>query len=259
MTFNPGTQALITGASSGIGQAVALMLAANGADVWLLARNTERLANIQQQCQAHGVNAHVMCVDLSDEQAVNTVIPTIEKQTGRLDILINNAGMPCHYAWSQIHDGFWQQVMQVNLLAPIALTFAALPLLKKSQGHVIHISSLCGILAVPREMIYSASKFGLAGFSEGLSLELANEKIANTVIYVGPIDTQIWEKVQKQGGSRYRGKRYPPSIVAKTIMRCLKTRQASAYTPFNIRFVVLFKRCFPRLFNYCLLKWDQKK
>ena len=197
-----------------------------------------------------------MVIDLSNPSEVQTVIPTIQSQAGRLDILINNAAIPCHYACTNLQTNFWNKVLEVNLRAPIALTLAALPLLEINSGHIINISSMAGLMVPPKEMIYSAGKFGLSALSEGLSLELEHKKTSCSVIYVGAIDTPIWDKMQQQDGVGYRGKKYSPTIVSKAVLRCLRTRQQSCFAPKSMRAVIMFKRCFPKIFRRLLLNWE---
>ena len=219
-----GMQVLITGASSGIGQQLALDFAKAGADLWLLARNKDRLQQVQQQCALYNVKVNPLIIDLANEDELKSVIPIITAQTGRLDVLINNAGMPCHKNWNQLAPELWKKVLDVNLRAPISLALDALPFLEKSHGHIINISSMAGLMVPPREMIYSASKFALSAFSEGIGLELEKSTASCSAIYVGPIDTPIWDKLRAQGNAHYNGKKFPPSEVSKTVMQSLKTR-----------------------------------
>jgi short-subunit dehydrogenase len=174
---------IITGASSGIGQALAMQLAGEGAWLALAARNAERLEAVAAACRQRGGKAIPLPTDVADEARCQALIQQSHEAYGRLDMLVNNAGMA---VVSKLEDlpnlQLFQQVMDVNFRGAVACTYHALPQLKQSQGRIVNVASLGGLLAIPYNTSYVASKFAMVGFSDALRLELAPAGVSVTVI-----------------------------------------------------------------------------
>jgi NADP-dependent 3-hydroxy acid dehydrogenase YdfG len=191
-----GRTALVTGASSGIGEATALALAKAGAKVALAARRRDRLETLAEQVRAAGGEALVLEVDYGDERAAAESVRSVEQAWGRLDILINNAGVM--YLEPVAEDALerWRRMLEVNVLGLIAATAAALPgMRERKTGHIVNISSTAGRIGNPNGAGYSATKFGVVGFSEGLRKEVHQDNIRVTTIEPGVVETELREHV----------------------------------------------------------------
>ncbi len=248
---------LITGASSGIGEQLALDFAARGARLALVARRADRLAGVAEACRRRGAEAEAVVGDLADREFVQSLVARVVKQFGQLDILVNNAGVSMHKQLYDVTAKEAEHTLQVNLLAPVHLTLAALePMLRRGEGAIVNISSAAGRVPPPRETAYAASKFGLTGFSEGLAVDLVGSNIHSVVIHVGPIDTEIWEQAADDTPIRFRGKKLPPSAVSKAVFRCLEKRRHEATVPRSLWWVFLFKLVLPGLYRWGASRYD---
>ncbi len=192
---------IITGASDGIGAEMARQLArTQGAQVAvvLAARNTEKLAEVAAQCAAHGAQTLTVTTDVSQESDCRQLVAHTMARFGRLDALINNAGLSAQALFEdvQANDLHWyEDLMRTNLWGSVWCTHAALPHLKQSRGNLVAVSSLAGLLGVPGRTAYSATKFAMTGFFEALRAELKGAGVSVTIAYPGVVATQI----------RYRG------------------------------------------------------
>lgn len=187
-----GKLVLVTGASRGIGKAIALAFAQRGARLAIQARNKELLAATASEIQALGAEVFSQSLDLSDETAVLSSLNDLSKQFGRVDILVNNAGI---YKTSPVlgHSSqLWNEVMNVNLFTAFLLCRELVPsMLAAGWGRVINISSISGKHAEMYGAAYSASKFGLIGLTQALALELADKGITVNAICPGWVNTEL--------------------------------------------------------------------
>jgi short-subunit dehydrogenase len=188
---------IITGASDGIGAEMARQLArkhgAKGALV-LAARNAELLNAVAQQCAALGTQVLVVPTDVSVEAQCRALVEETVQRFGRVDALINNAGISAQALFSDVKAedlGWYEQLMRINLWGSVWCTHAALPHLKASRGHIVAVSSLAGLVGVPGRTAYSASKFAMAGFFEALRTELRGAGVSVTTAYPGVVLTNI--------------------------------------------------------------------
>lgn len=188
---------IITGASDGIGAEMARQLArkhgAKGALV-LAARNAELLNAVAQQCTAMGTQVLVVPTDVSVEAQCRALVEETVQRFGRVDALINNAGISAQALFSDVKAedlGWYEQLMRINLWGSVWCTHAALPHLKASRGHIVAVSSLAGLVGVPGRTAYSASKFAMAGFFEALRTELRGAGVSVTTAYPGVVLTNI--------------------------------------------------------------------
>jgi len=187
-----GKVAVITGASSGIGESTALSLANLGVHVILLARRIDKLMLICKKIEKAGGKASAFALDISKEGEINTVVPQILELTKKVDILINNAGVMllAPIARAQVKD--WQQMIDTNLTGLLLITHALLPTIRKQKGgHIINISSVAGRTAGPSTSVYNATKWGVVGFTEALRQEVAMEGIRTCVIQPGAVATEL--------------------------------------------------------------------
>ena len=187
-----GTVALVTGASSGIGEATALLLAEEGAAVALAARRTDRLAGLAEKIRDGGGTALVIESDVSDEAQARAFVGGVAEDLGRLDILVNNAGVmllgPVHGA--DVED--WRTMVNVNVLGLLYCVHAALPIMEEhGAGDIVNISSVAGRKATAFSAVYNATKFGVHAFSEALRQEALNIGVRVTIVAPGFVETEL--------------------------------------------------------------------
>ncbi len=196
-----GKAVIITGASSGIGKALALQLAGAGASVALAARNAERLQALAEECRAHGGKGEVIPTDVADEAQCRAFVSRAKEAFGRIDMLINNAGMSVVAKLEEMTDlRLFHYVMDVNFFGALSCCYYALPHLLETKGRIVNVSSLGGLLTLPYNSSYCASKFALQGFSDSLRMELAPSGVSVTVISPYWVVTEFHEHYLDKDG-----------------------------------------------------------
>ncbi len=191
-----GRVALVTGASSGIGEATARALAAAGADVVVTARRADRLATLVRDLAQSGVKAHAIEADLLQEDDNKRIVTETEQTFGRLDILVNNAGVMLLSPVADANPADWRRMLELNVLAMMISSQAALPgMRKRGGGDIINISSTAGRVASPAGAGYSATKFAVVALSESLRKEVHKDKIRVCVIEPGLVATELREHI----------------------------------------------------------------
>lgn len=187
-----GKVVLVTGASSGIGEATAIAVAEEGASVALVARRADRLEALSAKIKEAGGEALAIVADIADEvQARDAVLKTHEA-FGRLDILINNAGVMLLGLIDGANTEEWRRMINVNVLGLMYTTHAALPLMKaQGTGHIVNVSSVAGRKARTGSGVYSATKWAVGAFSESLRTELFRSNIRVTLIEPGAVETEL--------------------------------------------------------------------
>jgi NAD(P)-dependent dehydrogenase (short-subunit alcohol dehydrogenase family) len=194
-----GTSALITGATSGLGRAVALRLADAGADVALVGRREGDLARATADVAARGVRALPLSVDLGVTAELAAVVDRAAAELGRLTILVNAAGTDVPGSAEKLTLGEWERVVAVNLTAPFALAKAAMPHLRRSGGGlIVNVSSVAGRRGWGNASAYCATKFALTGLTQSLAAEGRPDRIRVCVLYPGAMNTN-WGTFEPQG------------------------------------------------------------
>jgi 3-oxoacyl-[acyl-carrier protein] reductase len=184
--------ALVTGASKGIGKAIALALVAEGAQVGLIARSEPDLQKLASEIQAIGGKAAYAMADISDRASVETAVSTITNELGPIDILINNAGTGKFGKFLELDPEDWERQIKVNLFGVYYTTRAVLPqMIERLSGDIINISSTAGKNGSAATSAYSASKFGVFGLSESLMQEVRKQNIRVTALAPSTIVTDL--------------------------------------------------------------------
>jgi NADP-dependent 3-hydroxy acid dehydrogenase YdfG len=192
--------ALVTGASSGIGEATALALARDGAHVAAVARRADRLEAVVERIRAAGGSATAITADVTVEAQVCTLVERAATIRGRIDILVNNAGTAVYGLVDGGNTEDWRRMVDVNVMALLYMTHEVLPLMKRRRdGHIVNISSVAGRIARVGSAVYNLTKWGVTGFSEALRQEVLAENIRVTVIEPGFVTTEIWEQTSDPG------------------------------------------------------------
>jgi NADP-dependent 3-hydroxy acid dehydrogenase YdfG len=187
-----GKAVAITGASSGIGEATALTHAKAGASVALGARRKDRIDELAARIEDEGGTAVALEVDVSDEAAARGFVEAAHERFGRLDTLVNNAGVMLLGPVEQADSEDWRTMVNVNLLGLMYCTHAALPImLGQESGDIVNISSVAGRFARAGNAVYAATKFGVGAFSEGLRNEITERGVRVTLIEPGFVDTEL--------------------------------------------------------------------
>ncbi|GMT46042.1 MAG: short chain dehydrogenase [bacterium] len=183
---------VITGASSGIGKELAFRMAEAGASLALGARNMKKLKAVVEVCRQKGSRAFAIPVDVSDKEDCKTFIEKTVDKYGKIDVLVNNAGITMWAYFEEFTDLTpFEQIMQVNYFGSLYCTFYALPYLKKTKGRLVGVSSLTGKTGVPTRSGYAASKHAMAGFFDTLRIELKDTGVSVTMIYPGFVSTRV--------------------------------------------------------------------
>jgi clavulanate-9-aldehyde reducatase len=187
-----GKVAAITGASSGIGEATAAALANEGAAVALCARRKDRLDEIAQAIESEGGRAVALEADIGDEEQARGFVRGAAEELGRLDVLVNNAGVMLLGPVEGVDTEQWRRMVDVNVLGLLYCTQEALPLIRDSGGgHIVNVSSVAGRQATFGAAVYNLTKWGVVGFSEALRQEALNSNIRVTAIEPGFVDTEL--------------------------------------------------------------------
>jgi short-subunit dehydrogenase len=193
--------ALITGASSGIGEASARALAAAGFEVALVARRGDRLERVAKEIEKNGGRAYPLAADLADETETARVFDRALQALGRLDLLVNNAGYSPGAAIEQMSRSEVRQVFEVNLLSSLQLVSHAIPVMREQGGgRIINIGSVAGAIPAPLAIPYAATKVGMHAASDALRLEVAPFGIQVSTIIPGFVDTAVFDNAREAAG-----------------------------------------------------------
>lgn len=239
-----GAVALITGGSSGIGAAVAAALAAEGAQPLIAGRDYVRLASVAERTGAIALKADLAAPDGPDQ-----LIGAALAAAGRVDLLINNAGVGWAGDIGQLSQPKAAELTNVNLLAPILLSRALIPgMAARGGGHLVFVSSIVGVTGVRREAAYSAAKAGLSVFAESLSYELAGRGIGVSVVLPGVVDTPFFER-RGRPYDRSRPAPIAPERVARAIVTAASRDRPVVFVPAWMRFPAWLHGAAPRTFR----------
>ena len=192
-----GKVAIVTGASRGIGRAISIALAQEAATVILAARSVPKLQETAELVIKAGGKAHVVFTELTEEESINNLVKVTNDKFGRLDILINNAGITHSAKFVETTTEDWQRCLQVNATAPFILCREALPLLRKSQtSYIINISSVVGVKGYPLQSAYTASKHAVRGMTISLAEEFNGSNVRVHLLCPGGVDTELIPRVR---------------------------------------------------------------
>lgn len=230
-----GKVALVTGASSGIGRDTAMTLARCGATVVATARREELLEKLVDDMRAHAPDSCQIAGDIADRKFAEGLVRETVARFGRIDILINNAGIPKHEPLYEISADDAEALMRINFLSCLWTTFAALPYMlqqgerSSDAGCIVNVSSFAATVTPTYETVYAASKGAMNAFTRGLWNDLAGSGIHAVLIIPGPIDTEIWDKVNDDGA--YAGTKYPAQMVADEIVAAITGKKFEVTVP----------------------------
>ncbi len=227
-------KALVTGAASGIGRAIALALAREGADLYLLDIDAAGLATTADEARTCGVEVVGRTCDLREAAQISAAVRALLEHWGTLDILVNNAGLLYRGPMHEMSDAQWDALLAVNLLAPIQLVRELLPALRGHEAHIVNVCSIFGLITSRKATAYQTSKFGLVGFSAGLRVEYAGRDFAVTTLCPGFVNTALLEGFTARDPHKAPPAIFcttPEKVAAKTIAAIRHRRNIVVVTP----------------------------
>ena len=252
-----GGVAVVTGAASGIGAALAPALAAKGCDLAICDVNDVGLARTAEAARAHGVKVSTHVLDVAKAEPCADLPAQVLAEHGKVTVLVNNAGVALFGRFDEMTLDDFEWVMGINLFGVVRLTKAFLPHLKEQPAaHIANVSSIFGVIAPPGQTAYCAAKFGVRGFSESLRHELAGSNVTLTVIHPGGVATNIASSARIAQGAdpgdpeerRERTARFlskPPAEAAADIVRAIETRAPRLLIGDDAKRMELVQRLFP--------------
>jgi short-subunit dehydrogenase len=251
-----GRVAVVTGASSGIGEATARELVARGADVVLVSRAAERLEALERELSASGGRALAIKTDVAHENSVETMVREAVAAFGSLDVLVNNAGLGLSGRVAELRAEDLRYVFEVNTIGPLNCIQAALPHMGRG-GRIINVSSVVGRRAVPKVGGYCATKFALNALSDSLRVEVADRGITVTSVYPGTTRTAFRENSRRTKNERrgWRPKGVTPEKVAGKIADAAEKGPRDVYVTLPDRIYAAATLLFPGLADHALRAW----
>ncbi len=257
-----GKTVWITGASSGIGEALAEQISGEGVTLIVSARNKEKLEKVRQNCLQLGAEkVHVIPLDLADQESIAIAFAEVKKTVQQVDILINNGGISQRSMVYETPVEVDRQVMEVNYFGTVSLTKLVLPMMKENGGgHIAVVSSIVGKFGFPLRSAYSAAKHALHGFFDTLRAEEKNSNIGITIIIPGRVRTNIsYNAVTKSGkahGKMDEGQEegIPADICARKIIKAIKHNKKEVLIGGKELLMVHFRRFLPGVYYHLASK-----
>lgn len=249
------SRVLLTGAGSGIGRCLALALGARGARLVLVGRNIARLDETVRQITASGGKASALAQDLGDPEGHDQLVQSTVSRLGGIDLLINNAGISGFGEFSRENPAAIDEIININITAPLLLTRAVLPaMLASGKGRIVNIGSIFGSIGFPHFAAYSASKFALRGFSEALRRELADSGVG--VTYVAPRTTRTTfnSEAQHQLSAASGAAIDEPATVAAIIIDAINADRDEVYIGWPEKLAVRLNALLPGLVSAAIGK-----
>lgn len=245
-----GTNAILTGASRGLGVPIAIALAKEGVNLALAARNADQLEIVREQVVAEGVKTVCIPTDVGDRAQLEALVERTEVELGPPDILVNNAGIEHIHPYEEYPPEEIEQLLQINLVGPMLLTRFVLPgMLARGRGHIVQVASLAGKGGAPLQAPYAASKAGLVMATHALRAELVDSPVGTSVVCPGFVATEgMYADVVAATGekaSRLIGES-KPKAVADAVVKAIKSDAAELIVnPSPMRPLLALMQVFP--------------
>ena len=242
---------VITGASSGIGEAAAEQFAKRGANLVLVARRKEKLEQVEQKLSKYSIKTLIQVCDVSDKQQVKQMSEKVIETFSKIDILVNNAGFVIYGKVEELSIEDIESQMKTNYFGTINCTKHFLPyFLKQNSGHMINVASVGGSFGVPGIASYCATKFAMLGFSEGLHHELHGTNVGVTVVSPIMVRTSLFDHPSFKNFTKHAtGISLNAETVANAIIKASDSSKLEIVVPSYVRIGIWFKQTFPFLIN----------
>lgn len=260
-----GQVALITGASSGIGAALAREFAREGAHTVLLARRLDRIGALAEELSGSGRRSLALAGDVTRDGDIERAVELAGKEFGRLDVVVANAGFSVSGRLLDLTLDDYRRQMETNVFGVLRTLLAALPALRQSHGRIVLIGSMFGAMSIPGGTPYCMSKFALAGLADGLGLELEPYGVSVTHIMAGVVDTEIYQ-IDNHGLHTDKPVRPPPpkrlrlpaDQAARRIVSAAYRRKRTYILPLHARMGMFLQRHFPGLAYLAIARATRK-
>ena len=243
--------ALLTGASRGIGPYIARSLGADGYNLVLASRSRPELETLARELEASGTRAIVAVVDLADDAAIETLVRTAERELGPIDVLVNNAGGDPQREFDAMTWSQNEAILRLNLMAPLHLSHRLLPgMLQRGRGHIVNISAIAGRVGFPYLEAYAAAKDGLIGFTRVLRQDYRSRGVSASVVILGAIrDAGQGQRTSDELGTKMpKAATSPAAEVAKAVVRAIASDRAEVVVmPGPGRVLLALLELFPSL------------
>jgi NAD(P)-dependent dehydrogenase (short-subunit alcohol dehydrogenase family) len=265
-----GRTAVVTGAGSGIGRAIAVALSRRGCHLALADIDETGLARTAEQIAAQGVRLSQHRLDVSDAQATAAFPDRVVAEHGGADLLVNNAGVALGGTFEQIAESDFNWLFAINFWGVVRVTRAFLPLLRLSEeACIVNMSSIFGLIAPPGQTAYAASKFAVRGFSQALRHELKGTRIGVTVVHPGGVATSIAKNARApkgvSAGQSERERRMiesrlkmPPEVAGEIIVRGVERRKGRVLVGSDAKIISIIERLMPVSY-WKLIGWARKR
>lgn len=252
-----GKRALITGAASGIGRAIALELAASGTNLLLADRDDLGMARTAEMVREHGVEVDTCHYDAIAPAEVVELARFAERLPGGIDILVNNAGVTYRGPTDRMEAEHWERMLDINLYAPVRLTHELLPtLLSRCEVHILNVCSVLGLVGLPKVCAYNTAKFGLVGFTESLRSEYGPQGVGVTALCPGLVRTNLFNASLSNGHEKQKD---PPrwattsaEQVARAAVKAIRRNRGMVVIEPVARMTYAVKRFIPSLLDFAL-------
>ncbi len=246
MRWNDDKVAVITGASRGIGRAIAVAAATKGARVGLIARTRTDLDAVLAELDGRGAAA---TADVAEPAELAAAVGELESRLGPTDVLVANAGVGAYGAFADVDPGLMERLVRVNVLGTMHAIRAVVPgMISRRQGHIVTVGSIAGRIGSPFEALYSATKFAQVGFTEALSVELSPYGIGVSLVNPGPVATDFFD-ARGHAYDRARPRQVPPQQVAAAVIRAVEAGHDERFVPGWFRQAVMFRHLVPPLYR----------
>lgn len=256
------TTVIITGASTGIGEALALAWARRKATVVISARSKDALEGVARACESVGGRAIVVPGDVTNDEHRQELVERAVAETGAVDVLVNNAGRGFYAPALKVDVEQMRQLFELNVIAPLRLVQIAAPHLERSKGVVVMMSSIAGVVAAPRYAAYAASKFALEAIAMSMRSELAASGIQIVVVRPGPVATPFRANAARAEGEKGYDSPDPDAqsaeSVAKITLRAVDRRSAVVETSAYVRGAATAMRLVPPAVRFALRRMASK-
>jgi short-subunit dehydrogenase len=226
-----GKNVLVTGASGGIGAALAEGFAARGATVGICARRTDRLEEVLARCREHAPESRAWTIDLSDLGALEGFARRAADDLGGIDVLVNNAGIPKRKPVQVLTPAIVDELMQINYQSPVHLTLALLPGIIERAGRIVFVSSVAARLSPPAEAAYAATKAAISAWAECMKVDLRDTDVQIHVVYPGVIDTELFHLPGNDPLAATGVEMLPVSAMVEPVLDAIETDKFEVSVP----------------------------